>query len=189
MFGQCRHGEVGIPIFARAIDKYILADRFMHANGTLRKYMHARWTGMAKNRNNRQEAIRSIVRKKAIRTQRELVVELRRMGYVCTQATVSRDVADMGLRKLHEGVYVLAEDLHLQQMVSAFVEDLESVANQVVIMVQVGTAPGVAAAIDSASPTGVVGTIAGNDTVLVICRDEKSAAAINELVRQLKSYR
>ena len=69
-----------------------------------------------KRRNSRQDAIREIVRGKTIRTQRGLVDELQAMGYACTQATVSRDIADMGLRKLPEGVYVLAEDLHLQRL-------------------------------------------------------------------------
>ena len=76
---------------------------------------------MAKKRNGRQDAIRDIVRNKDVRTQRVLVDELRAMGFDCTQATVSRDIADMGLRKLPEGIYVLAEDLHLQRMVSELV--------------------------------------------------------------------
>ena len=57
---------------------------------------------MAKKRNGRQDAIRDIVRNKDVRTQRVLVDELRAMGFDCTQATVSRDIADMGLRKLPE---------------------------------------------------------------------------------------
>ncbi|MDD6602607.1 MAG: ArgR family transcriptional regulator, partial [Parafannyhessea umbonata] len=63
---------------------------------------------MVKRRNNRQDAIRDIVRGKSIRTQRALVDELQAIGFNCTQATVSRDIADMGLRKLSEGIYVLA---------------------------------------------------------------------------------
>ena len=63
---------------------------------------------MAKKRNGRQDAIRDIVRNKDVRTQRMLVDELKACGFDCTQATVSRDIADMGLRKLPEGVYVLA---------------------------------------------------------------------------------
>ena len=100
-----------------------------------------------KRRNGRQEAIRWIVRNKSIRTQKDLVEELKARGYTCTQATASRDIADMGLRKLPEGIYVLAEDLHLQRMVSEFVTDVESVNNLVVIKTQPGTAPGVAAAV------------------------------------------
>ena len=79
---------------------------------------------MAKKRNGRQDAIREIVRNRDVRTQRMLVDALKAAGYDCTQATVSRDIADMGLRKLPEGVYVLAEDQHLQRMVS---EDRKSV--------------------------------------------------------------
>ena len=98
---------------------------------------------MAKGRNSRQEAIRVIVRNNAIRTQRELVEELRGQGFVCTQATVSRDIADMGLRKLHEGKYVLAEDMHLQRMISECGVSQENIDNQLVIHSQAGTAPGV----------------------------------------------
>ncbi|MCX8007419.1 MAG: ArgR family transcriptional regulator, partial [Coriobacteriia bacterium] len=51
-------------------------------------------------RKQRQEAIRKIVRREHIKTQRELVERLSQHGFDCTQATVSRDIADMGLRKL-----------------------------------------------------------------------------------------
>ena len=144
---------------------------------------------MAKGRNSRQEAIRVIVRNNAIRTQRELVEELRGQGFVCTQATVSRDIAVMGLRKLHEGKYVLAEDMHLQRMISEFVVSQENIDNQLVIHSQAGTAPGVAAAIDAAELAGVAGTIAGNDTVLVICRGREYASKMVKIMQQLRSYR
>jgi transcriptional regulator of arginine metabolism len=127
------------------------------------------------------------VRNKSVRTQRDLVFELREAGYTCTQATVSRDIADMGLRKLPEGMYVLAEDLHLQRMVSEFVIDIESVNNQVVVRTQPGTAPGVAAAIDAADLTDVIGSIAGNDTVLAISRSTESALVTTDLIRKLKN--
>lgn len=142
--------------------------------------------GMTKRRNSRQEAIREIVRKRAVRTQRDLVFELRDLGYTCTQATVSRDIADMGLRKLPEGVYVLAEDLHLQRMVAEFVTDVESVSNQVVLKTQPGTAPGVAAAIDAADLADIIGSIAGNDTVLAISRSGESAHMVVDLLKKLK---
>ena len=69
----------------------------------------------------RQDVIRRIVRRERVKTQRDLVERLKAFGYVCTQATVSRDITEMGLRKLPEGVYVLAEDLHLQRMISELV--------------------------------------------------------------------
>ena len=103
-----------------------------------------------KKRSSRQEAIRDIVRAKEIRTQRVLVEELRAAGFDCTQATVSRDIADMGLRKLPEGVYVLAEDQHLQHMVSQLVVGVSRADNLVIIKAQPGTASGIAAAVDDA---------------------------------------
>jgi transcriptional regulator of arginine metabolism len=84
-------------------------------------------------------------------------------------------------------MYVLAEDLHLQRMVSEFVIDIESVNNQVVVRTQPGTAPGVAAAIDAADLTDVIGSIAGNDTVLAISRSTESALVTTDLIRKLKN--
>ncbi|MBR3160262.1 MAG: ArgR family transcriptional regulator [Atopobiaceae bacterium] len=135
-----------------------------------------------KRRNDRQDAIRWIVRNRSIRTQKDLVEELRLRGYACTQATASRDIAEMGLRKLPEGVYVLAEDLHLQRMVSEFVTDVEEVTNLVVIKTQPGTAAGVAAAVDATGIADVMGSIAGSDTVLIITRSNESAGATAELI-------
>lgn len=144
---------------------------------------------MVKRRNSRQDAIRDIVRGKSIRTQRELVDELQSIGYKCTQATVSRDIADMGLRKLSEGIYVLAEDLHLQRMVSEFVIGVDRADNLVVIRSQPGTAPGVAAAVDAASLHEVTGSVAGNDTVLVVSGDVQSAIELVNLINKLSHTR
>lgn len=140
---------------------------------------------MAKRRNNRQDAIRDIVRAKSIRTQRALVDELQALGFNCTQATVSRDIADMGLRKLSEGIYVLAEDMHLQRMVSEFVTSCERANNLVVVKSQPGTAPGVAAAVDAASLPEAIGSVAGNDTVLVVCSTDESACELVNLIEKL----
>lgn len=115
--------------------------------------------------------------------------ELHAEGYTCTQATASRDIADLGLRKLPEGIYVLAEDLHLQRMVSEFVTDVECANNLVVIRTQPGTAPGVAAAIDAADLADVMGSIAGNDTVLAISRSASSASMTAELLNKLRAVR
>ena len=138
-----------------------------------------------KRRNNRQDAIRDIVRNKSIKTQRALVEELEALGYTCTQATISRDIADMGLRKLPEGVYVLAEDLHLQRMVSELVTSVVRANNIVVIRSQAGTAQGVAAAIDDAQLPDVAGSIAGDDTIMVVCLTDEEAASLEALVNKL----
>lgn len=144
---------------------------------------------MVKRRNSRQDAIRDIVRGKSVHTQRELVDELQNLGYTCTQATVSRDIADMGLRKLSEGIYVLAEDLHLQRMVSEFVLSIDRADNLVVIKSQPGTAPGVAAAVDAAALNDVCGSVAGNDTVLVVAADGTAADELMNLVEKLRASR
>lgn len=144
---------------------------------------------MAKKRNGRQDAIRDIVRNKDVRTQRVLVDELRAMGFDCTQATVSRDIADMGLRKLPEGIYVLAEDLHLQRMVSELVTGVLRTDNLVMIKAQPGTASGIAAAVDAAELPDVLGSLAGNDTILVIAQTAEDGERLEALIYKLSNSR
>lgn len=144
---------------------------------------------MAKKRNGRQDAIRDIVRNKDVRTQRVLVDELRAMGFDCTQATVSRDIADMGLRKLPEGIYVLAEDLHLQRMVSELVTGVQRTDNLVMIKAQPGTASGIAAAVDAAELPDVLGSLAGNDTILVIAQTAEDGERLEALINKLSNSR
>jgi transcriptional regulator of arginine metabolism len=134
----------------------------------------------------RQEIIRRVVRRERIRTQRDLVDRLAAFGFACTQATVSRDITEMGLRKLPEGVYVLAEDLHLQRMISELVTAVVQSEKLVLVKASPGTAPGVAAALDAAGLEEVLGSIAGDDTVLVIARTEADAAM---LVGSIEKYR
>lgn len=144
---------------------------------------------MAKKRNGRQDAIRDIVRNKDVRTQRVLVDELRAMGFDCTQATVSRDIADMGLRKLPEGIYVLAEDLHLQRMISELVTGVLRTDNLVMIKAQPGTASGIAAAVDAAELPDLLGSLAGNDTILVIAQTAEDGERLEALINKLSNSR
>lgn len=144
---------------------------------------------MCKKRNGRQDAIRDIVRNKDVRTQRMLVDELKACGFDCTQATVSRDIADMGLRKLPEGVYVLAEDLHLQRMVSELVTGVQRTDNLVLVKAQPGTASGIAAAVDAAELPDVLGSLAGNDTILVIAQTAEDGEKFESLITKLRSVR
>ena len=144
---------------------------------------------MAKKRNGRQDAIRDIVRNKDVRTQRVLAYELRAMGVDCSQATVSRDIADMGLRKLPEGIYVLAEDLHLQRMVSELVTGVLRTDNLVMIKAQPGTASGIAAAVDAAELPDVLGSLAGNDTILVIAQTAEDGERLEALINKLSNSR
>lgn len=133
----------------------------------------------------RQEAIRQIVRSEQVRTQRDLVARLKDEGFVCTQATVSRDIADMGLEKLAEGAYVLAEDLHLKRVLSEFVVSVTRAENLVVIKCQPGTATGVASAVDSCELDHVAGSLAGSDTVLVVADTCENAELVVARLSQL----
>ncbi|MHB1323814.1 MAG: arginine repressor [Coriobacteriia bacterium] len=126
----------------------------------------------------RQEAIRTIVRRERVRTQRDLVDHLKKAGYSCTQATVSRDISDMGLRKLPEGAYVLAEDVHLQRMVAELVEKVTRSQQLVLVKTTAGGGQSVAAALDAADLDQVIGSIAGDDTILVITESEQDAESI-----------
>jgi transcriptional regulator of arginine metabolism len=137
-------------------------------------------------RTERQDAIRRIVRRDRIRTQRDLVDRLKAQGFVCTQATVSRDITEMGLKKLPEGVYVLAEDLHLQRMISELVTGVVQADTMAIVKASPGTGPGVAAALDAAGLEGVLGSIAGDDTILIIASSAEASAAV---IASIEKYR
>ena len=137
--------------------------------------------------NERQEAIRSIVRGQSVRTQGELVEALAERGFACTQSTVSRDVSEMHLRKLAGGLYVLEEDLNLQLVLSEFVVEARSAPGQslVVVLTQPDTAPSVARAVDEARLAHVLGTVAGSDTVFVATDSPTGADEVRGLVTSL----
>ncbi len=142
---------------------------------------------MTKKRMDRQDVIRRIVRDEGIRTQRALADRLQEEGFSCTQATISRDIAEMGLQKLpNEGVYVLAEDLHLQRMVRDLVGDVRRAGNLVVIRSASGTAQGVAAALDSADMPEVLGSVAGDDTILVVVSCEEEGERFEHFINRLR---
>ena len=146
----------------------------------------------------RQSAIRDVVQQEAVRSQEQLRLRLAARGFRVTQATLSRDIKDLGLvKRSADGAYQPAADelptpaAALGALAKAFTEYLVSVeaAQQLVV---VRTGPGQAQllglAIDRSRLPDVVGTVAGDDTVLVIGRNQKGAKAIvkqlNELARR-----
>lgn len=139
---------------------------------------------MSASRSSRKEAIRELVRTHNIRTQGELVSLLKEQGFAVTQATVSRDIADLDLRK-GDGVYVLSEELALRTLGRKQVRDVRRAGNQVVVITGPGAAQATAAALDAANLEGVLGTIAGDDTILVIAADEDSAVRFQADLTQL----
>lgn len=135
----------------------------------------------------RHDVIRDIIRHGNIKTQRDLVDHLKEEGYDCTQATVSRDIAGIGLAKSREGFYVLPEDLRLQRMVGELVEEVEVVNNFLVLRTPSGIASGVAVALDAAKIKGVAGSLAGDDTIFVMCSSTLDAQAVAEVIKNLKN--
>ena len=135
-----------------------------------------------KKRTQRHDVIREIVREYSVRTQRDLADKLQEVGCDCTQATISRDIAEMGLLKSADGRYVLPEDMRLQRMVAELVEDVVAAGNLVVIHTFPGAAAGVAGAIDFAEIPGALGSVAGDNTTMLACATPEDAAAISNLL-------
>ena len=95
----------------------------------------------------------------------------------------------MGLRKLPEGIYVLAEDPHLQRMVSELVTGVLRTDNLVMIKAQLGTASGIAAAVDAAELPDALGSLAGNDTILLIAQTAEDGERLEALINKLSNSR
>ncbi|MGC8966954.1 MAG: arginine repressor [Thermus sp.] len=139
----------------------------------------------------RHRAIQEIVRKEEIGTQKELVERLRQLGFEVTQATVSRDIAELRLARVALGKgrhkYALPstelpEDVYeeLGRQVGLFVKDVDRGGNLLVLKTAEGHASGIALLIDRLRRDEIVGTLAGEDTILVVARTEEDARALEE---------
>ena len=116
-------------------------------------------------REDRLAAIRHIVRVHEVRTQAELARLVAEAGFECTQATISRDIADLGLEKRGRNRgYALPEEAQFERMVisAAFA------GNMVVVKTTGGAAQGLALIIDQAEFDGILGSVAGDDTVMMV---------------------
>jgi transcriptional regulator of arginine metabolism len=141
----------------------------------------------------RQAAILDLVAGRAIRTQEELVEALRGRGLEVTQATVSRDLRELGLARVAGGAglrYVAALPeaegatvTRLRAALREHVRSVEFVDVLGVVRTRPSSAPLVAAAIDGARYEEVAGTVAGDDTVLVVTRGAQAAAVLAARLR------
>ena len=138
----------------------------------------------------RQAVILELIDRDALRSQEQLRRRLRQRGHDATQATISRDIKELGLvKRSGDGAYqrpgldttspetALAA---LERAVGEFLRDVDHVQQLVVIRTGVGQAQPLAIAIDRAQLPDVVGTIAGDDTILVIARDPQRARSLTE---------
>jgi transcriptional regulator of arginine metabolism len=146
----------------------------------------------------RQRRIVQILRRRAVGSQAELARLLRRHGEQVTQATLSRDLEELGAFKVREGgrvVYRLPEEppageARLARMLEEFVLDVEASGNLVVVRTPPGAANAVARALDTAAWREVAGTVAGDDTILVVAREgvpgERLARRLRVLAGQFR---
>lgn len=144
----------------------------------------------------RHNAIRDLVATTPVSNQDELRRKLRQRGIEVTQATLSRDVHQLRLSK-GPGGYALpngsgadaGEDddspPSLEEMIESFVLRVRQAMNQVVVRTVLGGAQPLAAALDHEGWTDVVGTLAGDDTVLVICADVRHASDVESRLRKM----
>ncbi len=131
----------------------------------------------------RHGQILKLIRAKGIHTQDELARELQQAGLPATQVTLSRDIRELRLVKTREGYReTLAEESgpSFETLAGEFVHDVRAAQNLVVLRTSPGHANSVAVALDSEEWPEVVGTLAGDDTLLVIAPDNDTAEKIRK---------
>jgi transcriptional regulator of arginine metabolism len=141
----------------------------------------------------RHRALRDLVTSRAIRTQRELVTALRAQGIPATQATISRDITELGLYKAERGgssAYALPAEAGVEQTAEARLRslladvplELSTAASILVLRTLPGSAHAIAASLDRLRLPEIVGTVAGDDTLFVALSD---ASALRSLRSKL----
>jgi transcriptional regulator of arginine metabolism len=143
----------------------------------------------------RQAAILELLDREAVHSQEVLRRRLKQHGFDTTQATISRDIKELGLvKRAGDGAYQRpGVDVSnpetaltaLEHAAAEFVRNIDRVQQLVIVRTGPGQAQTLAFALDRARLPGVVGTIGGDDTILVIARGARAAVA---LVRRLKDY-
>ena len=147
-------------------------------------------------KNYRQAKIRAIVEAQSIETQEELAAILRDQKIDVTQATVSRDIKELHLVKVPCGRgkyrYAFPKDLQrahsevkMQKIFQDVVTHIETSGNLIVIKTHPGAGGTVAFALDNANWQEIIGTVAGDDTILVVVREGMSAKDLAEHMRNM----
>lgn len=139
----------------------------------------------------RQSDIRAILAEAPVPNQDELRRRLYRRGHRVTQATLSRDIHELGLVKTNEGYAVPEAEEHgadswlpsVEKLIREFAFAVTAAQNLVVVRTSAGSAQPVAAAIDAEEWPEVLGTIGGDDTILLVAENNKQA---DKLVARLK---
>ena len=141
----------------------------------------------------RQNSILELVRQNRIESQQALATELGQRGYEVSQATLSRDIQELGLVKVGNAYVVAGGEVRrtspqaLRRILRDYLVDVDSVPPLLVLKTSTGNAGTVADAVDFAGWSRIVGTIAGDDTIFVLCRSADDVAAILARIEDLRS--
>lgn len=144
---------------------------------------------MTDSKSRRLATLTDLLRRLTLSRQDELVTALRAAGHDVTQATVSRDLDQLGAIKIRRGgetrytlpeqwSVVTTDDTRLKGLFGEWVRSVEPAASLVVLKTPPGSAHMVGVALDAAGPPAVVGTISGDDTLFIACRSSAEAAAL-----------
>lgn len=142
----------------------------------------------------RQGQIIKIIKEKDIKTHEQLIDELEKAGFTVTQATISRDIKELGLIKIPVqgggSIYSISDiaESSADKKIDMFLDtviNVECALHTVVIKTYPGMAQAVAASVDSLMKHEFLGSIAGDDTVLIIASDVNAAEEINEKLRKI----
>ncbi len=139
----------------------------------------------------RQQLILQLIENGNVASQEDLRRALVRHGQKVTQATLSRDIHELGIVKTANG-YARANDVNAEaalpaaeRLVREFVLSVREAQNQLVIKTSVGSAQPVAAALDAEGLEEMLGTIAGDDTILIICENSRDAERVAGRIREM----
>ena len=142
----------------------------------------------------RHTKILELIKTEPIERQEDIARKLNDLGYMVTQATVSRDIRDLNLIKQSVGgviKYVLPEEVSTDNTVKLIdifgnsVVSVECAENLLVVKTLSGTAHAAASAIDAMSNSMILGTIAGDDTILIITADENAAVTLVNMLTSI----
>jgi len=136
----------------------------------------------------RHGQILKLIRSKSIHTQDDLARELQQAGLSATQVTLSRDIRELRLVKTPEGYReMLTEEAgpSFRTLAAEFLQDVRAAQNLVVLKTSPGHANSVAVALDDENWPEIVGTLAGDDTILVIAPDNATAEGVRKRFLEL----
>ncbi|MCL2446401.1 MAG: ArgR family transcriptional regulator [Oscillospiraceae bacterium] len=137
----------------------------------------------------RHALILRLITEQKIATQEQLLAALADEGMVVAQATVSRDITQLKLRK-NGAFYEIEPEIsqgkaaNLRMILRSSIESVGGAGHTVCVRCEVGMAQSVCVAIDALAPPGILGSLAGEDTIFLLCKTEQDMQKIQEEIRQ-----